>query len=227
MSIPNAIRDNNDGYFLEEDIDIMAWLSKIATDIPYPAFMHQMKAVFGSPLNFEMAFSGFETNSLIPNLQSTRWITDGSTVIRVVSYIRKGHKDASQVPAPNRFMNISSLTWKGMWISGLVVLLEWNVLHQSTPAPNKGKKPLIGPIQSRTASHARQLAKTRESSQQRLDVDLDVYNQSHDPVLPYDEEPPSSAPDVEMSAPVMTGASSTLQDESAMNLDHELDDLYN
>ncbi|KIJ37338.1 hypothetical protein M422DRAFT_260288 [Sphaerobolus stellatus SS14] len=72
MSVPNAIRDNNDGYFLEEDIDIAAWLSNITADVPHQAFMHQMKAVFGSQLNFEMAFSGFDSNSLIPNHHQTR-----------------------------------------------------------------------------------------------------------------------------------------------------------
>ncbi|KIJ36676.1 hypothetical protein M422DRAFT_261032 [Sphaerobolus stellatus SS14] len=44
--------------------------------------------------------------------------------------------------------------------------------------------------------------------------------------LPYDEAPPSGALDVEMNAPVMTGVRSTLQDESAMNLDNELDNIY-
>ncbi|KIJ49867.1 hypothetical protein M422DRAFT_246232 [Sphaerobolus stellatus SS14] len=55
-------------------------------------------------------------------------------------------------------------------------------------------------------AHSRQPAKASESSQLRLDIDLDAYNQACDPVLPYEEEPPSSVPDVEMSAPVVTGA---------------------
>ncbi|KIJ50449.1 hypothetical protein M422DRAFT_245725 [Sphaerobolus stellatus SS14] len=34
MSIPNAVRDDYEGYFLEEDIDVATWISKIITDIP-------------------------------------------------------------------------------------------------------------------------------------------------------------------------------------------------
>ncbi|KIJ37759.1 hypothetical protein M422DRAFT_259592 [Sphaerobolus stellatus SS14] len=81
-------------------------------------------------------------------------------------------------------------------------------LHHHTPAPNKGKRPLTGSLQSRIMAHAQQPAKA-----------------ACEPMLPYEEEPPRSAPDVEMSAPVITGASSTLHDESTMNIDHELDDL--
>ncbi|KIJ52801.1 hypothetical protein M422DRAFT_242722 [Sphaerobolus stellatus SS14] len=44
MSIPNAIRDDNNSYFLKEDIDVTAWLSKIIADVPHQAFMYQMKA---------------------------------------------------------------------------------------------------------------------------------------------------------------------------------------
>ncbi|KIJ28839.1 hypothetical protein M422DRAFT_269797 [Sphaerobolus stellatus SS14] len=84
-------------------------------------------------------------------------------------------------------------------------------LNHCPPAPNKGKRPS---------------AKTGKSSQQHLDADLESYHQAHEPVLPYEEEPPSSAPDVEMNAPVVAGASSNLQDESTMHVDHELDDLY-
>ncbi|KIJ49233.1 hypothetical protein M422DRAFT_247033 [Sphaerobolus stellatus SS14] len=83
MSVPSAIRDNPDSYFLEEDADITAWLSKIIADIPCQAFMYQMKAVFGSRLNFEMIFRGFSSNSLTPHHQQTQWITNTSTPIRV------------------------------------------------------------------------------------------------------------------------------------------------
>ncbi|KIJ53271.1 hypothetical protein M422DRAFT_242406 [Sphaerobolus stellatus SS14] len=252
MSIPNTIRVDPDGYFLEEDIDVAAWLSKITPDIPHQAFMYQMKAVFGSHLNFETAFSGFDSNSLIPNHQQTQWITDCSIPIRVGSHIKKGHNGNPLAPVPVKLPNGSDFLMlilkhcslsKEQICEHIIPYMErddekrpfsaagleraaYMQLHQGVPAPNKGKEPLTGPIQSRPTAHTRQPAKTGESSQQRLDADLDAYNQSHDPVLPYEEEPPRGAPDVEMSAPVSTGASCTLPDESAMNLDHELDDLY-
>ncbi|KIJ48677.1 hypothetical protein M422DRAFT_247538 [Sphaerobolus stellatus SS14] len=199
MSIPNAIRDNDDCYFLKEDVDVAAWLSKITADVPHQVFMHQMKAMFGSHLNFESMFSGFSSNSLTPHHQQKWWITNASTPIRVGSQIIKGCKDNSQVSAP---------------------------LHQSGPAPTKGKKPLTGSSQSKSLAHTSQPAKIRQSSQQQLDADLDDYNQQCEPPLPYTDEPPTSKPDVEMSAPTHVGASGTLPDESAMNIDHELDDLY-
>ncbi|KIJ43266.1 hypothetical protein M422DRAFT_253469 [Sphaerobolus stellatus SS14] len=43
MSVLNAIRDNNEGYILEEDIDVAAWISKISAGIPRITFMNQMK----------------------------------------------------------------------------------------------------------------------------------------------------------------------------------------
>ncbi|KIJ39997.1 hypothetical protein M422DRAFT_257318 [Sphaerobolus stellatus SS14] len=64
MSAPNAIRDDSDSYFLEEDIDVAAWISKISVDITRSAFMYQMKVVFGSCVNFDTAFSGFSKDLL-------------------------------------------------------------------------------------------------------------------------------------------------------------------
>ncbi|KIJ31297.1 hypothetical protein M422DRAFT_267106 [Sphaerobolus stellatus SS14] len=64
MSVPNALRDNREGYFLEEDIDVATWIAKVSADISRPAFMEQMKVVFGSRDNFDTAFSGFNTNLL-------------------------------------------------------------------------------------------------------------------------------------------------------------------
>ncbi|KIJ52107.1 hypothetical protein M422DRAFT_243699 [Sphaerobolus stellatus SS14] len=244
--------DDIEGYFLEEDIDIAAWLSKIAPDIPCPTFIHQMKVVFGSCLNFEMVFSGFETNSLLPNHQATRWITDSSTSLRVGSQIRKGCNNDSQVPASVKLLTgaeFLTLILKHCSLSKeqiytqIIPYMErddekrpystagmehtaYMQLHQRAPAPNKGKRPLTGSLQSRLTAHNPQPAKTGESSQQQLDLELDAYHQSCELALPYEEELPHSAPDVEMSAPVITGASSTLYDESTMNIDHELDDLY-
>ncbi|KIJ56281.1 hypothetical protein M422DRAFT_239500 [Sphaerobolus stellatus SS14] len=123
MSVPNAIRDNSEGYFLEEDVDVVAWISKVSSDISRPTFMNQMK-----------------------------------------------------------------------------------VSHLSVHAPTP--------------------AKTGESSQQHLDADLDSYHQAQEPVLSYDEVPPSGTPDVEMEVPATAGTSGTLPSESTMNVDQELDDLY-
>ncbi|KIJ34070.1 hypothetical protein M422DRAFT_263863 [Sphaerobolus stellatus SS14] len=64
MSTPNALRDDHNGYFLEEDIDVTVWISKVSVDISHSAFMDQMKAVFGSHDNFDTAFSGFDRNLL-------------------------------------------------------------------------------------------------------------------------------------------------------------------
>ncbi|KIJ45461.1 hypothetical protein M422DRAFT_250776 [Sphaerobolus stellatus SS14] len=82
------------------------------------------------------------------------------------------------------------------------------------PAPNKGKQPVTASLQSCLSVHAPTPAKTGESSQQCLDADLDSYHQSWELVLPYDEVPATS------------DASSTLPSESTMNVDQELDDLY-
>ncbi|KIJ36144.1 hypothetical protein M422DRAFT_261471 [Sphaerobolus stellatus SS14] len=79
MSVPNAIRDDGDGHFLEEDVDVTAWISKVAPDISRPAFMAQMKAVFGSCDNFDTAFSGFFKDLLRVDHEASMWITDSST----------------------------------------------------------------------------------------------------------------------------------------------------
>ncbi|KIJ47321.1 hypothetical protein M422DRAFT_249170 [Sphaerobolus stellatus SS14] len=252
MSVPNAIRDDSDGYFLEEDVDIVAWISKVSSDISHPTFMHQMKVVFGSRLNFETAFSGFPLNLLCPNHQASRWITDCSTPLRVGSQIIKGHQDKSQMPASMKLptgpdflalvLKHCSLTKEQIY-NKIIPYMErheekrpcsaagtecaaYMQLNQCPPAPNKGKRPVTGSLQSRLSVHAPTPAKTGESSQQWLDADLDSYNQVHELALPYNEGPPSGTPDVEMHVPVVTGTSSTLPNESTMNVDQELDDLY-
>ncbi|KIJ24576.1 hypothetical protein M422DRAFT_274595 [Sphaerobolus stellatus SS14] len=96
MSIPNALRDDQDGYFLEEDIDIAAWISKVTADISRSAFMDQMKAVFGSHVNFDTAFSGFNKNLLIAAHEANMWITDASTPLRLSTTIVKGSSATSQ-----------------------------------------------------------------------------------------------------------------------------------
>ncbi|KIJ42718.1 hypothetical protein M422DRAFT_254167 [Sphaerobolus stellatus SS14] len=236
MSILNTVRDKYEGYFLEEDVDVAAWINKVAADIPRTTFMYQlkvyqMKVVFGSCINFEMAFNEFDKNSFIPHHQTMQWITDVSTPLQVGSQIRKGCKNDSQVlasvklPTGPEFLSLilkhCSLSIEQIYTQIIPYMERDNEkwpcsatgsehaaymqIHQCAPAPNKGKKPMTGSLQSRIAAHAQQLART---------------------ALPYDEVPPSRVPDVEMNALVMTGVRSTFHDESAIHLDTELDDIY-
>ncbi|KIJ35323.1 hypothetical protein M422DRAFT_262488 [Sphaerobolus stellatus SS14] len=235
MSIPNAIRDDSKGHFLEEDIDVAAWISKISAEIPHSAFMNQIKVVFGSCLNFETVFSGFKMDSLTLNHQSTQWIMHCSTPIRVGSQIQKGLKNDSQCTATVKLpmgadflmllLKHCSLSKEQIYTQIIPYMERYEEkqpysatgmecaaymqLNHHTPAPNKGKRPLTGSLQSRINAHAQQPTKT-----------------VHEPALPYEEGPPLGVPDVEMSTPVITGARGTLHDESTMNVDHELDDLY-
>ncbi|KIJ34020.1 hypothetical protein M422DRAFT_263979 [Sphaerobolus stellatus SS14] len=252
MSIPNAIRDDCDSYFLEEDIDIVAWISKISSDITRPAFMYQMKVVFGSRINFDMAFSGFDPNLLRADHEATMWLTDSATPLRIGSQIIKGRTSKSQTPAYEKLpkgpdflaliLKHCSLTkeqiytciipymerHEGKWPCSAAGSERAAYMHinQCPPAPNKGKRPMIGSLQSRLSVHAPTPAQTGESSQQCLDADLESYNQVHEPVLPYDEAPPSGTPDVEMDIPVVAGTSGTLNNDGTMNVDPELEDLY-
>ncbi|KIJ41545.1 hypothetical protein M422DRAFT_255455 [Sphaerobolus stellatus SS14] len=62
MSVPNALREDNNGYFLEQDVDIAAWLTKVIGELPRQAIMLRMKGIFGSCTNFETACYGFDLN---------------------------------------------------------------------------------------------------------------------------------------------------------------------
>ncbi|KIJ42603.1 hypothetical protein M422DRAFT_254042 [Sphaerobolus stellatus SS14] len=252
MSVPNAIRDDPNGYFLEKDIDVAAWLNKIITDNSRLVFMHCMKTVFGSHLTFETIFSEFDSNSLWPEFQQTCWITDASTPVRLGSQIIKGTKDKAQTSEPVRLpqgaeflallLKHGSLS-RELIYEQIIPYMErdeekrpmsaaameraaYMLLHQSAPAPNKGKKPLTDYNQSKPVAHASQPAKLRQSSHQQLDADLEAYNNEREPILPYSEEPPSGEPDVEMHGPTSVGAHGTLPDESTMHVDPELEDLY-
>ncbi|KIJ24344.1 hypothetical protein M422DRAFT_274891 [Sphaerobolus stellatus SS14] len=252
MSVPNAIRDNSNSYFLKEDIDVATWISKISSDITRPAFMYQMKVVFGSHINFDIAFSGFDSNLLRADHETTMWLTDSSTPLRIGSQIIKGHTSKSQMPASEKLpkgpeslalvLKHCSLTKEQIY-TRIIPYMErhegkqpcsaagseraaYMHLNQRRPAPNKGKRPVTGSLQSGLSVHAPTPVQTGESSQQRLDTDLDSYNQVREPVLPYDEAPPSGTPDVEMEVPAVASTSGTLPNESTMNVDPELDDLY-
>ncbi|KIJ37653.1 hypothetical protein M422DRAFT_259746 [Sphaerobolus stellatus SS14] len=185
MSIPNAVRDDYKGYFLEEDIDITNWLSKVPAPVKLP--------------------TGAEFLTLILKHCS---LSREQICTQIIPYMER---DGEKWPYSTAGSECAA----------------YMQIHQHAPAPNKGKKPLTGLIQSKPSAHTPQPAKARESSRRRLDVDLDTYNQSCEPTLPYDEEPPHGVSDVEMSTPVNTGTRRTLPDESAMSLDHEIDDLSN
>ncbi|KIJ41790.1 hypothetical protein M422DRAFT_255103 [Sphaerobolus stellatus SS14] len=62
MSVPNALREDNNGYFLEQDIDVAAWLTKVIGELPRQAIMLRMKGMFGSCTNFETACYRFDLN---------------------------------------------------------------------------------------------------------------------------------------------------------------------
>ncbi|KIJ46704.1 hypothetical protein M422DRAFT_249869 [Sphaerobolus stellatus SS14] len=233
MSVPNAIRDDNDGYFLEEDIDVAAWISKISADISRSTFMYQMKVVFADH-------------------EATMWITDSSTPLRIGSHIAKGRTSKSQTTSSEKLpkgpdflaliLNHCSLTKEQIYTRIIPYMIQheekrpcsaagseraaYMHFNQCPPAQHKGKRPVTGSLQSCISVHAPTLAKTGESSQQRLDTDLDSYNQVRELVLPYEEVPPSGNPDVEMDVSTVADNSDTLPNESTMYVDPELEDLY-
>ncbi|KIJ31310.1 hypothetical protein M422DRAFT_267121 [Sphaerobolus stellatus SS14] len=252
MSMLNALREDLAGFFLEEDVDVAAWLNKVGTDLPRQAFMNRMKAIFGSRINFETAFSGFDLNLLRSAFQQSQWITDSSTPLRLESHPTKGLKDKSQavesvkIPTGSDFLKLildhCSLSKEQIYNRIIPYMIRdeekrplsaaameraaYMTLRQHPPAPNKGKKSLTGRGQSMSSVHAPQPAKVGQSSQQQLDADLEAYSQHCEPVLPYSEAPPSGEPESENNAPSSLGASSTLPDESTMDIDPELADLY-
>ncbi|KIJ28092.1 hypothetical protein M422DRAFT_270670 [Sphaerobolus stellatus SS14] len=233
MSIPNAIRDNHNGYFLEEDIDVATWISKVAADISHPAFMNQMKAVFGSRVNFEMAFSGFDKNLLTADHETT--ISSTSQEIKTEK-LPKGpdflalvlkHCALSRVQIYDQIIPyMSRHEEKRPFSRAGSERAAYTHINHHPPAHYKGKRPVTGLLQSRLSAHAPTPVKTGESSRQRLDEDLDSYNQVQDPVLPYEEEPPSGEPAAGNTEPPAKGVSTTLTNESHMDVDPELDDIY-
>ncbi|KIJ45457.1 hypothetical protein M422DRAFT_250770 [Sphaerobolus stellatus SS14] len=141
MSVPNTIRDNSEGYFLE-DVDVAVWISKVAADI-----------------------SGFDKNLLQANHEATMWITDSATPLRIGTTIVKDRSNNSQTTKPERLptgpdflvlvLEHYSLT-RGQ-IYGRIILYmirheakcpcsgtgseraEYMHLNQRPPPPHKGK----------------------------------------------------------------------------------------
>ncbi|KIJ30828.1 hypothetical protein M422DRAFT_267535 [Sphaerobolus stellatus SS14] len=229
MSIPNTIRDDSEGYFLEEDVDVAAWISKATVDI-----------------------SGFDKNLLQADHEATMWITDPATPLRISTTIVKGRSNNSQTTKPERLptgpdflvlvLEHCSLT-RGQIYGHIIPYMiqheakrpcsgagteraEYMHLNQHPPAPHKGKRPVTGSLQSQLSVNTPTPAKTGESSRQPLDTDLESYNQVCEPVLPYEEAPPSGEPESGNTAPPSAGANSTLPDESTMDIDQIVDDIY-
>ncbi|KIJ33254.1 hypothetical protein M422DRAFT_264800 [Sphaerobolus stellatus SS14] len=234
MSVPNALRDNRDSYFLEEDIDIAAWISKVASDISCPAFMEQMKAVFGSRDNFDTAFSGFTTNLLKPDHEATMWITDSSTPLRISTHIVKGRPPKSQDTKPEKLPtgpDFLTLVLKHCALTRAQIygrIIPYMIRHEAKwPFSRAGRQATCDCIPAVMAiSACADTSETGESSCQQLDEDLDNYNQVRDPVLPYEEEPPSSEPEAGDVASTMADVNSILPDENTMDIDQIMSNIY-
>ncbi|KIJ48442.1 hypothetical protein M422DRAFT_247782 [Sphaerobolus stellatus SS14] len=239
MSVPNALREDNDGYFLEQDVDVIAWLTKIIGELPRQAVMLCMKDVFGSRTNFDTAFIGFDPNLLCAEMHQTRWLTNASLPLRIGSHITKGIKGKTQIetakiPEGPEFLKLvldhCSLSREQIYhqiipymirddekrplSAAAVERASYMALREQEKAPYKGKKPATANRQSKPSVHTPTPAKTES------------YGQAHEQVLPYDEAPPSGEPEAGEIAPPSGGANSTLYDESTMDVDPELDDIY-
>ncbi|KIJ55727.1 hypothetical protein M422DRAFT_240346 [Sphaerobolus stellatus SS14] len=243
MSIPNALRDDRDGYFFEEDVDVMAWMNKISADIYRPAFNIQMKAVFGSRDKFDTAFSGLSLSLLRADHESSMWITDLSTPLRIGDNITKGkprkpQNNTEDFPKGPDFLLLvlkhCALSRAQIYQCIIPYMMRQEEkkpcsdvgaehkahmrLTLKQPAPNKGKRPMAGSLRSRISAHAPTPAKTGESSKKQLDAELDLFQQVRGAVLPYEEAPPSGEPE--------TGGNSILPEENTMDIDQEIDDIY-
>ncbi|KIJ45465.1 hypothetical protein M422DRAFT_250783 [Sphaerobolus stellatus SS14] len=223
MSVPNALREDNDSYFLEQDIDVAAWLTKVIGELPRQAIMLRMKGVFVSRTNFDTACYGFNPNLFCAEMHRSQWLTDASLPLRIGSQIAKGIKE-------NRYNQIIPYMIqddeKWPFSSAAVERAAYMALREQEKAPYKGKKPATANRQPKPSVHAPTPAKTGESSRQRLDADLENYSQVREQVLPYDEAPPSGEPAAGDIAPQAGGANSTLYDESTMDIDQIVEDIY-
>ncbi|KIJ29162.1 hypothetical protein M422DRAFT_269510 [Sphaerobolus stellatus SS14] len=232
MSVPNALRDNHDGYFLEEDIDVAVWISKVAVNISRPAFMDQMKAVFGSRDNFDTAFSGFDKNLLRADHEATMWITDSSTPLHLGTTIVKGSSTESQDIKPEKLPkgpDFLALVLKHCSLTRAQIygrIIPYMIRHEEKWPCSCAGSERAAYMHLNHPAHAPTPGETGESSRQWLDADLDNYNQVQEPILPYEEEPPSGEPETGNMVLLSEGANMTLPDESNMDVDPELDDIY-
>ncbi|KIJ32585.1 hypothetical protein M422DRAFT_265608 [Sphaerobolus stellatus SS14] len=242
---------DNEGYFLEQDVDVAAWLTKVIGELPRQAVMLHMKDVFGSRTNFDTACIGFDLNLFCAELHRSRWLTETSLPLRIGSQITKGIKGRTQIETVKilegpEFLKLvlehCSLSREQIYHQ-IILYMIWDdekwplssaaieraaymALREQEKAPYKGKKPATANRQSKPSVHAPTPAKTGESSRQQLDADLESYGQAREQVLPYDEAPPSGEPDAGEIAPPPGGANITLYDESTMDIDHIVEDIY-
>ncbi|KIJ43844.1 hypothetical protein M422DRAFT_252755 [Sphaerobolus stellatus SS14] len=217
MSVPNVLREDSDSYFLEEDVDIAAWLTQVIGELPRQAIMLHMKDVFGSHTNFDTAFIGFDPNLLCAEMHRTRWLTDASLPLHIGSQITKGIKGKTQIetakiPEGPEFLKLvlehCSLSREQIYYQIIPYMIRddekrplstaavertaYMALCEQEKAPYKGKKPATANKQPKPSVHAPTPVKASESSWQQLDTDLESYGQAHEQVLPYDEAPPSN-----------------------------------
>ncbi|KIJ49764.1 hypothetical protein M422DRAFT_246123 [Sphaerobolus stellatus SS14] len=82
-------------------------------------------------------------------------------------------------------------------------------LNQRPLAPHKGKRPVTASLQSQLSVHAPTPVQT-----------------VRDPVLPYEEEPPSGEPEAGDVASTMSDVNSILPDENTMDIDQIVSDIY-
>ncbi|KIJ33888.1 hypothetical protein M422DRAFT_264018 [Sphaerobolus stellatus SS14] len=215
MSMPNALREDSDGYFLEEDIDVAAWFNKVIGELPCQAIMLRMKAVFAE-------------------MHQKRWVTDASTPLHIGSQITKGIKgktqvDSAQIPNGSDFLVLilehCSLSREQIYNKIIPYMIRDDVKHPLSAAsverasymalrnqenaPYKGKSLVTGTSQSKSLVHAPTPAKT-----------------AREQVLPYDEAPPSGEPEAGETAPLSGGATGTLYDESTVNINQIVEDIY-
>ncbi|KIJ42776.1 hypothetical protein M422DRAFT_253862 [Sphaerobolus stellatus SS14] len=217
MSVPNAVRDDPDGYSLKEDAFIgfhsnlltphpqqAWWITDASTPIRVGSHIlkgHKDSSQVTAPVKLP---TGADFLTLLLKHCS---LSKEQTYNHIILYMKR---DEEKLPMS----------------TAAVERAAYMQLHQSVPALNKGKKLLTGNSQSKSSAHAPQPVKIRQSRQQQLDADLEAYNKQCEPVLPYSEEPPIGEPDEEKIAPTIVGASGTLISESTMNVDPEIEDLY-
>ncbi|KIJ41828.1 hypothetical protein M422DRAFT_255152 [Sphaerobolus stellatus SS14] len=174
MSVPNAIRDDPDGYFLEEDSSLAA--VSILRRYLVSQIIKGTKDNTQTTTSVRLSHGAEFLTLLLKHCSLSR----AQIYNHIILYMER---DEEKRPMSAAGMEQAT----------------YMLLHQSAPAPNKGKKLLTG--------HK-------------------AYNNQREPILPYSEEPPSGEPDVEMHGPTAVGVRGTLPEESTMNIDPEMEDLY-
>ncbi|KIJ56007.1 hypothetical protein M422DRAFT_239188 [Sphaerobolus stellatus SS14] len=165
MSVPNVLREDSKGYFLEQDVDVTAWLTKVIGELPRQAIMLHMKGIFGSCTNFETACYGFNLNLFGTEMHRSRWLTNASLPLRIGSQITEGIKAKTQIePIYNQI--IPYMIWDDERQSLSVAAVEctaYMALREQEKALYKGKKPVTANRQSKPSVHAPTPAKTGAS----------------------------------------------------------------